>query len=146
MHLELFLALLLTANAGILPAIAPRAPVTGCDPEVESIPIVEFNDGPTGSGVAGIGAEFEAPLLQFYRQGCSLGDTFQAKRKTVAGHSGTNFLLSVDTSSELGRGKLSAEYVLDGRQIKVGDGSAAAAGRAVYDDFVSTLSCSNATR
>jgi hypothetical protein len=40
-------------------------------------------------------------------------------------------------SVEHGKGKLSAEYVLDGRNIKVSDGSSAAAGKAVQDNLVS---------
>ncbi|KAF2492650.1 hypothetical protein BU16DRAFT_592358 [Lophium mytilinum] len=135
MHFLLFLSLLLTAKAAVLPSITPRAPPPGCDEEFENIPLVEFNDGPTISGDAGIGAEFETPFIQFTNDQCSLEDTFSAKRKTIQGRSGTNFVLSADTSVEMGKGKLSAEYVLDGRNIKVGDGSAAAAGRAAHDDL-----------
>jgi hypothetical protein len=135
MHSVLFLSLLLSAKAAVLPSITPRALPPGCD---EEIGLVEFNDGPTTSGDAGIGAEFETIDIQFSNDKCSLEDTFLAKRKTVQGRSGTNFVLSVDTSVEQGKGKLSAEYVLDGRNIKVGDGSAAAAGRAAHDDLVKT--------
>jgi hypothetical protein len=103
--------------------------------------MVEFNDGPNSAGEAGIGAEFETPLFNFANPRCSLIDTFAAKRKTVQGRSGTNFVLSVDTGAkELGAGKLNPEYVLDGRSIRVGDGSAAAAGKAAAADFVSASS------
>ena len=98
-----------------------------------------FNDGPSVAGDAGIGAEFETPLVNFQNSACSLDDTFAAKRMLVQGRSGQNFVLSVDTgSTELGAGKLNPEYILDGRSIKVGDGSAAAAGAAAANDFVST--------
>ncbi|KAF2809892.1 uncharacterized protein BDZ99DRAFT_570540 [Mytilinidion resinicola] len=121
----------------VLPSITPRALPPGCDEAYKDIALVELNDGPTTSGDAGIGAEFETLQIQFSNNQCSLADTFSAKRKTVQGRSGTNFVLSVDTSVEQGKGKLSAEYVLDGRNIRVGDGSAAAAGRAAHDDLAS---------
>lgn len=139
MHSVLFLSLLLTAKAVVLPSITPRALPPGCDEAYGEIARVEFNDGPTTSGDAGIGAEFETIAIQFSNSKCSLEDTFIAKRKLVKGHSGTNFVLSTDTSIEQGAGRLSAEYVLDGRKINVGDGSAAAAGKAAYDDLVNTL-------
>ncbi|KAL1607616.1 hypothetical protein SLS60_002550 [Paraconiothyrium brasiliense] len=113
----------------------PRAPPPGCGPEEFSM--VEFNDGPTTSGDAGIGAEFETFYIQFTHDTCSLEDTFAAKRKTIRGRSGTNFVLSVDTSVEQGKGKVSAEYVLDGRNIRVGENEAAAAGKAAHDDLAS---------
>jgi hypothetical protein len=138
MHSVLFLSLLLTTKAAVLPSVTPRGLPPGCDEAYEEIALVEFNDGPTTSGDAGIGAEFETLQIQFSNDKCNLADTFLAKRKTVKGRSGTNFVLSVDTSVEQGAGKLSAEYVLDGRNIKVGDGSAAAAGKAAHDDLVST--------
>ena len=143
MHSALFLSLLLTANAAVVPSVRPRALPPGCEEWYEDIEMVEFNDGPTSSGDAGIGAEFETLGIQFYNKKCGLEDTFAAKRKTIQGHSGTNYVLSVDTSVEQGKGTLSAEYVLDGRNIRVGAegaGSAAAAGKAAYDDVVSTSS------
>lgn len=137
MHSVLYLTFVLTAKAAVVPLITPRALPPGCDEVYEDIPLVEFNDGPTSSGEAGIGAEFETLGIQFSNNRCSLEDTFLAKRKTIRGHSGKNFVLSVDTSVEQGKGRLSAEYVLDGRSIKVGDGSAAAAAKAVQGDLVS---------
>jgi hypothetical protein len=128
-----FLFLLLAVNAAVL----PRGP-TDCEDEFEEIEMSVFNDGPSVAGDAGIGAEFETPLVNFQNSACSLDDTFAAKRMLVQGRSGQNFVLSVDTgSTELGAGKLNPEYILDGRSIKVGDGSAAAAGAAAANDFVS---------
>ncbi|CAI6330597.1 unnamed protein product [Periconia digitata] len=135
MRYALSLSLLATANAVALPAVAPRAPPPGCKDLFENIVMVEFNDGPTTSGEAGIGAEFETLNILFTNNKCNLEDTFEAKRKTIKGRTGKNFLLSADTSVELGKGKVSAEYVLDGRNIRVGDGSAAAAGKAARDDL-----------
>lgn len=137
MHFVLYLSLLLTARAAVLPSITARGLPPDCDEAYEDIALVEFNDGPTTSGDAGIGAEFETLQIQFSNDKCNLADTFEAKRKTIKGRSGTNFLLSADTSVEQGQGKLSAEYILDGRSIKVGDGSAAKAGKAARDDLVS---------
>lgn len=123
---------LLATNA----AVIQRAP----DECLEDIEMTVFNDGPSVTGDAGIGAEFETPFVNFQNSNCNLEDTFGAKRKLVQGRSGTNFDLSVDTgSTELGAGKLNPEYILDGRQIRVGDGSAAAAGAAASKDFVSAL-------
>jgi hypothetical protein len=133
----LFLTFVLTAEAAVLPSITARALPPGCEQAYEDIEMVEFNDGPTASGEAGIGAEFETIQIQFLNAKCNLEDTFAAKRKTVKGRTGKNFVLSVDTSVEQGEGVVSAEYVLDGRSIKVGDGSAVAAGKAAHDDLVS---------
>ena len=128
-----FLFLVLAVNAAVL----PRAP-TDCQDEFEDLEMDVFNDGPSVTGNAGIGAEFETFFFGFQNSACSLEDTFAAKRKTVQGRSGLNYLLSVDTGTlELGAGKLNPEYILDGRNINVGDGSAAAAGTAIRDDFVS---------
>jgi hypothetical protein len=129
----IFLFLLLAVNG----AVTPRAP-TDCQDVFEDIEMSVFNDGPTVTGDAGIGAEFETPLGQFSNSACSLEDTFAAKRKLVQDRPGTNFALSVDTGSlELGAGKLNSEYILDGKSINVGDGSAAAAGAAAARDFAS---------
>ena len=108
-----FLFLLLTVNAAVL----LRAPID-CQDEFEDIEMDVFNDGPSVTGDAGIGAEFETPLFNFQNSACSLDDTFGAKRLTVQGRSGLNYLLSVDTgSTELGAGKLNPEYILDGKNI-----------------------------
>ncbi|KAL9084424.1 MAG: hypothetical protein Q9165_008062 [Trypethelium subeluteriae] len=132
MYFVLLLFFSLTANSALL----PRLPA-GCEGDFEDIEMVELNDGPTTAGDAGIGAEFETPLFNFQNKDCSLDDTFAAKRKTVQGRTGTNFVLSVDTgSTELGKGKLNPEYVLDGKNIKVGDGSATAAGKAATGDLM----------
>jgi hypothetical protein len=134
----LFITFAFTTKAAVLPSITARALPPDCDQTYEDIALVEFNDGLTNSGEAGIGAEFETLQIQFSNDKCSLEDTFLAKRKTVKGRYGNNFVLSVDTSVEQGKGKLSAEYVLDGRSIKVGDGSAVAAEKAALDDLAST--------
>jgi hypothetical protein len=143
MHFVLLLNFVLISKAAVLPWMRPRGVPVSCQTSDENIALAEFNDGPTTSGEAGIGAEFETIDIQFTNAQCSLEDTFMAKRKTVKGHSGKNFVLSVDTSVEQGKGTLSAEYVLDGRNIKVGDGSATVAGKAVHDDLVSAAETSS---
>jgi hypothetical protein len=55
-----FIFLLLTVNAAVL----LRAPI-GCQDEFEDIEMDVFNDGPSVTGEAGIGAEFETPLFNF---------------------------------------------------------------------------------
>ena len=136
--LSLFLLVfLLGVNGVVLPGAGPAGPNV-----FEDIEMSVFNDGPTASREAGIGAEFETPLFNFQNLSCSLEDTFSAKRKLVKGRAGKNFVLTADTgSTELGKGKLNPEYILDGRNIKVGDGSAAAAGAAMSKDFVSFSLC-----
>lgn len=130
--LLLFPFLLLAVDATVL----PRA-LDDCIDEIE-IEMSVWQDGPTVTGDAGIGAEFETPYVQLQNPQCNLANTFLAKRKIIQGRSGTNFDLSVDTgSTELGAGKLNLEYILDGTRIKVGDGSAAAAGGAAASSFVS---------
>lgn len=125
--------LLIAANAAVINRAIP-------DECFEDIEMSVWNDGPTVTGDAGIGAEFETPLVNFQNSDCNLEDTFATKRKLVEGRSGKNFDLTVDTGSlELGAGKLNPEYILDGRNIKVGDGSAATAGKAASESWVSAL-------
>ncbi|KAF1967147.1 hypothetical protein BU23DRAFT_660434 [Bimuria novae-zelandiae CBS 107.79] len=121
-----FFFLFLTTNAAVLASTIPRALLPGCDEKYEEISLVEFNDGPTDSGDASIGAEFETIKIQFTNRLCGLRDTFSAKH----------------TSVEQGAGRLSAEYVLDGPNIKAGSGAAAAASRAAHDDLASWTPCS----
>ncbi len=132
MHLLLCMSVLLTASAVYLP-LQPR--VDPCEEIVEEDELVEL-DGITSDGSAGIGAEFESPFFYFVNQACNLDDTNAAKKEIVAGHTGTNWILTADTGG--GAGKLNAEYILDGQNIKVGSGDAATAGAAIAQDLVST--------
>ena len=83
MHSILFSSLLLTANAATVPSLLPRVLPPGCEEYLDNIALPELNDGPTTSGDAGIGAEFETPLIFFSHKECRLEDTFAAKRKPV---------------------------------------------------------------
>ncbi|EAW13607.1 uncharacterized protein ACLA_043250 [Aspergillus clavatus NRRL 1] len=97
--------------------------------------MVEYLDGPTNDGTAGIGAEFESPFFYFENYKCNLDDTNAAKKKVLAGRRGPNWVLTADTGD--GPGKVKGEYILNGEAIKVGSGDAARAGKAIADDFVS---------
>ena len=97
-------------------------------------------DGPTSDRSAGLGIEFEASALQFYSNKCSNKDkklTDKLKGEMVGGRRGTNWKLTVDTSPNTA-GSLTAEYILDGLNIKIGSGDAAKAASDVAADLVST--------
>lgn len=132
MHLPLYLSILLTASAVHVP-LQPR--VDACDAAIQG------NEGdeliaPTSDGTAGIGAEFESPVFYLTNSACSKADTDTAKRQIIAGRTGTNFELTADTVGAAG--KIQAEYILDGKNIKVGTGDAAKAGAAAAADIAST--------
>ena len=91
-------------------------------------------DGSTTDGTAGIGAEFESPVFYFTKRDCSREDTDAARKQIVAERTGTNWQLTADTSPA--PGKLNAEYILNGQNIKVGTGDGAKAGKAWADDLV----------
>ena len=92
-------------------------------------------DGPTSDRSAGIGVEFEASQVILSKPGCSLSDTNQAKGQKVGNRKGTYWKLTADTTSNIA-GRLNAEYILDGTQIKIGTGTASAAAAAVSNDLV----------
>lgn len=132
MHLLLYMSILLTASAVYVP-LQPR--VDPCEQEVEETEMVEV-DATTSDGTAGIGAEFESPFFYFVNPACSAADTNAAKKQIVERRTGTNWILTADTGG--GSGKLNAEYILNGQNIKVGSGDAAIAGAAAAQDLVST--------
>ncbi|KAI3327059.1 hypothetical protein HD806DRAFT_531649 [Xylariaceae sp. AK1471] len=130
MYLPLCLSILLTASAVHVP-LQPR--VDACDAAIQD------NEGdeliaPTSDGTVGIGAEFESPFFFLTNSACSEADTDTAKKQVIAGRTGTNFELTADTGA--GAGKLNAEYILDGQNIKVGSGDAARAGAAAAADII----------
>lgn len=73
----------------------------------------------------------------FFSAGCSVEDTNQAKGKVAGGREGTNWELTADTSLNI-PGRLTAEYILNGKVIKIGDGTASAAAAAASSDLVRT--------
>lgn len=92
-------------------------------------------DGLTSDKSAGIGVEFEVSAVVFSKPGCSPADTNQAKGQQVGDRKGDNWQLTADTTSEIA-GLLNAEYILNGKTIKVGTGAASAAAAAVSSDIV----------
>lgn len=131
MHLLLYMSILSTASA-IYEPLQPRA-----DKGLEDVEDHEnvILDGPTADATAGIGAEFESPFFYFVNRDCDTEKTNAAKGQVIAGRTGTNWELTADTGSD--PGKVNAEYILNGQNIKVGSGDAAKAGKAIADDLVS---------
>lgn len=95
-----------------------------------------YNDGLTADGTAGIGAEFESPFFKLEKKDCSLQDTNDARKSLIEGRKGPNWELTADSIGVAG--ELQVEYILDGRNIKVGSEDGAKAGKAIADDLVST--------
>lgn len=93
-------------------------------------------DGPTSDESAGIGVEFESSGVRLTKSGCSAADTNQAKGQQVGDREGDNWQLTADTTADLA-GVLTAEYILNGKTIKIGTGAASAAAAAVSSDIVS---------
>lgn len=102
------------------------------DPCLDEAPTL---DGPTSDHSAGIGVEFESSAVVFSKPGCSPADTNQAKGQQVGDRKGDNWQLTADTTSEI-TGRLTAEYILNGKTIKIGTGAASAAAAAVSSDIV----------
>ena len=135
MYLPLYLSILLTASAVHVP-LQPR--VDACNVAIQDNE-GDGLDGPTSDKTAGIGVEFETPYFSLTNSACSKADTDTAKRQVIAERTGTNFKLTADTIGTAG--KLHAEYILDGQNIKVGSGNAAKAGAAAAADIVSAKTC-----
>ena len=94
-------------------------------------------DGPTSDQSAGIGIEFETGAVQFEPKGtCSKADIDKSKGALVDNRQGPNWMLTTDTTISVD-GALVAEYILNGKQIKIGSGDAATAASAVANDIVS---------
>ena len=141
MHpLLLYISILATASAVWLPLL-PRMEEGGPCGEFVATYEMDYLDGPTTDGTAGLGIEFESVGFFFVKDGCSLTDTNAAKKKIISGRTGRNWELTADTGG--GAGQLNAEYILNGRNIKVGDGSAAEAASAAAQDLVSAAVASS---
>ena len=141
MHpLLLYISILATASAVWLPLL-PRMEEGGPCGEFVATYELDVLDGPTADGTAGLGIEFESPFFYFKKDGCSLTDTNAAKTKIISGRIGRNWELTADTGG--GAGTLNAEYILNGKNIKVGDGSAAEAASAAAQDLVSAAVASS---
>lgn len=122
--------ILLISVTALPPALVRRADPN--DPCFDEAPTL---DGPTSDNSAGIGVEFEASGVMFGKPGCSAADTNQAKGQQVGDRKGDNWQLTADTTTET-PGMLNAEYILNGKTIKIGTGAASAAAAAVSSDIV----------
>ncbi|OTA64293.1 hypothetical protein K449DRAFT_421652 [Hypoxylon sp. EC38] len=130
MYLPFYLSILLAVSAIHVPL---ELRVDVCQAAVED----NEGDGltaPTADRTAGIGAEFETIEFWLNSKTCDKESTDKAKRQVVAERTGLNFALTADTTET--PGKLNAEYILDGQNIKVGTGDAARAGAAASADFI----------
>jgi hypothetical protein len=131
--------LLLCLLPALLPAFAaPASSVDNADDcdLADELNIIEVNDGPTADSSAGLGVEFESPWFYFKSDGCSADDTNAAKKEVVAGRQGEHWMLTADTGA--GTGRLQAEYIVDGRKVKVGKNMAQAVGKEIAEDLVSS--------
>lgn len=113
----------------------PSDPRRRADPKDPCLNEAPTLDGPTSDNSAGIGVEFESTFVVFSKPGCSSADTNQAKGRQVDDRKGDNWQLTADTSPEAA-GMLTAEYILNGKTIKIGTGAASAAAAAVSSDVV----------
>lgn len=86
---------------------------------------------------AGIGAEFETPGYTLKNAKCSKADADDFKKSVIAGRkdAGGLWALTVDTTSKAGL--LNAEYIMDGKNMKVGSKNAKKAGKDAAAVFVS---------
>ena len=99
-------------------------------------------DGPTSDQSAGIGVEFESGDVLFRPSGtCTKAQIDGSKGALVDQRQGTNWMLTTDTTVS-DSGRLTAEYILNGKLIKIGSGDAAIAASAVANDIVSLNSTS----
>ncbi|CZR54066.1 uncharacterized protein PAC_03949 [Phialocephala subalpina] len=115
---------------------SPRTKIVVCylgESSEQASPWRQRDEASTSDGTAGIRAEFECAFFYFTNSAGSKAETNAAKRQVVAGRTGTNFMLTADTGSTAG--KLYAEYILNGQNIKVGSGDAARASAAAAWDL-----------
>ncbi|KAL8867378.1 MAG: hypothetical protein Q9198_008538, partial [Flavoplaca austrocitrina] len=130
--LPLFLSLLLhPCAAAVVRRGHYRISQPGEDDDVDPAPTL---DGPTADGSPGIGVEFETSGVIFESKDCTRSNTVVSKGKMVGGRQGDNWMLTVDTTPSK-EGRLSAEYILDGTQIKLDTGKAAEAAAGVANDI-----------
>lgn len=130
-HAAILIPLILSSLVTAYPSNQKRQDGSddSCDDEAPT------SDGPTSDKSAGLGVEFECSAIIFASPECSAGDTNQAKGKVVGGRKDTNWELTTDTTQGIA-GRLTAEYILDGTVIKIGDGTASTAAAAASSDLV----------
>lgn len=130
--------LLLYFLPALLPALA--APTESTDEPDVCEETGDINnpggDEPTHDGSAGLGFEFESVMFKFKSDGCSMDHTNEARKNLVANRKGNNWILTADTGDD--PGKVNAEYIVDGTQVKVGQNMAGPIGKDIADDLVSS--------
>jgi hypothetical protein len=132
----LYLSAALLCSKAALAASSAAAPAPSGTGEPENPNIYAVDDGPTPDNSAGIGVEFETSRIIFGNKDCSQDDTNAAKGKLVNNRKGDNWQLTADTTQNIA-GQLTAEYILNGINIKIGTGDAKKAAAAVASDIVS---------
>ena len=106
-------------------------PLSPQDSDVEEAPTLS---SPTSDQSPGIGVEFETGDVLFGSKTCGKEDTDKAKGKLVNNRRGVNWELTADSIGDINR--LTAEYILDGRKIKLGTNAATKAASEVAHDIV----------
>ena len=131
-RIQICIPLLLLQSSIALPSnLSARA---DSDPCLNQAPTL---DGPTSDKSAGIGVEFESTRVTFRKEGCSVKDTNDAKAMQIGDRKDANDLWKLTADTTLNTpGLLSAEYILNGQKIKIGDGVATAQAAAVSSDLV----------
>lgn len=94
-----------------------------------------YQDGPTQDKSAGLGIELECSKFLFQSETANEKVTFASKGKLFGKRKGTNWTLTADTTPAMA-GVITAEYILDGTQIKIGAGTATKAIEEVVKDIV----------
>lgn len=134
--LPFFLLLPVTVLASeLVPRAAGSPCCIGSCPDDENGNEEPTLDGPTSDKTPGMGVEFESAGVLLENLKCDLASTYRSKTKMINNRQGTNWKLTADTLAGTA-GQLAAEYILDGKQIKIGSGAAAAAAGAVAKDIV----------
>jgi hypothetical protein len=118
MQLLLYLSILLTTSAANV-QLQSRAD-DSCETAIQDNIGDDFTTLTSGE-TAGLGVEFESPVFYFISPNCNNDDTNAAKKEIIAERTGKNWQLTADTGG--GAGKLQAEYIFDGENIKVGSSS-----------------------
>ncbi|KAG8534353.1 uncharacterized protein KY384_001197 [Bacidia gigantensis] len=135
-HFALPFFLLLPFITALPSNINPRA--DSADADSCEIDEASTLDGPTSDKTAGLGIEFESLGVEL-RSECDSSKTNQAKGKGIGSQGkdprqGDKWKLTADTTAEIA-GRLTAEYILDGTKVKIGDDTATAAAAAVSGDL-----------
>ncbi|KAJ5179152.1 hypothetical protein N7492_002362 [Penicillium capsulatum] len=91
----------------------------------------ETDDAPKGNNLPGLGVKFQTGGIVLHSDDCSPEDVASAKGKMINGHKGENWMLTADTMSD---GELYAEYILNGKKIKLGKGTVKLAAEAAAKD------------